>query len=85
MSGLSLLQGVRGLSWGDSNGWDGGLLEVSSLPCVVSGWHDSEDGLSCGSQREHTDGLSVWLETLITAALFPEGAPENQTEAACFL
>lgn len=44
----------------------GGLLGVSSLTCVVSGWHDPEDGLSCDSEREHTDGLSVWPDTLIT-------------------
>lgn len=44
----------------------GHLPEVSSLPCVVPGWDDAEDGLSHGSQPEPNNGLSMWFETVTT-------------------
>lgn len=50
----------------------GDLLVVSSLTCVVPSLDDSEAGLSYGSQLEHTNGLSRWLEPLSMAAVFPE-------------
>lgn len=75
VDGLSLLQDVWASAGKTPMAGRGHLLEISSLTCMVPGWDDSEDGLSCGSQLEPTDGLSVWFETVTTQQLSSQREP----------